>query len=96
MKLKSSTFFFYLKVTKFVLLLLLKYKSEIRHSIFGILYHTHIAHMMIQALLYQSLKFIIMTFIHEIVQAAVSKFGLPCAFLGKSVSYFHLEKIYSI
>ena len=83
LSIKGSTIIFHLKATKFVLLLLLKYKSEIMHPIFGIQYHTHISNMIIEALLNQPLQFIIMNIIRKIVQAAVSKFGLFCAFLGK-------------
>ena len=78
-------------------MLLLKYKSEIRHLIFGIQYHTHISHMIIEALLNKPLEFIMMNIFRKIVQVAVSKFGLLCAFLGKSDSYrFSTREIYSI
>ena len=57
--------FFHLKATKFIILLLPKNKSEIRYLIFDILYHTHITQMTIEALLYQHLIFIIITFACE-------------------------------
>ena len=57
--------FFHLKAMKFIFLLLSKNTSEIRYSIFDILYHTHITHMSIEALLYQHLIFIIITFACE-------------------------------
>ena len=54
--------FFHLKAMEFIILLLSKNTSEIRDSIFDILYHTHITQMTIEALLYQHLIFIIITF----------------------------------
>ena len=42
-----------------------KGQSEIRYSIFGILYHTQITQITIEALLYQPLRFIIITFTRE-------------------------------
>ena len=51
--------FFHLTAAQFMLLLLSKNKSEIRYSIYCILYHTHITKMAKETLVYQNLKFII-------------------------------------
>ena len=63
--LKEFNIFFHLKATEFIHLLLLINKSDIWYQIFCVIYHTHIAQVTIEALLYQRLRFIIITFTYE-------------------------------